>query len=229
MQIYSSLPTVLLDGWMSRQQTHPPHEQVGFHYHLAEEWLEVTDGAMTFYSLSQQAWPLAAGAVFRIPRGEVHRAGIGAAGVTYRMYVPIEFGVGFSIPLNDGELTLLATNLDFPVREENLDGGARAFFTEHLSEHLAFCRANGDVVDKQTYLAKFTAMGRSSDGTVCVLNRTADAVLLSTGVTVNTGAPDAKSFTNLRLFKQEDGRWKCRVWVNVPAPVSPRAAALPVT
>jgi len=228
VQIYSSLPTALLDGWTSREQTHPPLEQVGFHYHHAEEWLQVTQGEITFYSLSRQPWPLAAGSVFRIPRGEVHSAEIGAAGVTYRMYVPIEFGAGFSIPLDAGELKLLATNLEFPLREENADGGAGRFFTEHLSDHLAFCRANGDVVGKKTYLEKFTAMGRSSDGTVCILNRTADAVLLSTGVTVGTGTPGAKSFTNLRLFKQEDGVWKCRVWVNVPAAPSPPAAALPI-
>jgi hypothetical protein len=224
MQTYTNLPIALLDGWIPREQTHPPLQQVGYHYHNVEEWLEVIHGGITFYSLSDQPWRLAAGAVFRIPRGEVHRAEIGPSGVVYRMYLPIDHTAGFSIPLSDGELALLKTNLEFPEREENADRGTAQFFAEHLSQHLAFCRVDGTVAGKEAFRGGFLPRGRSSDGTIRVLNRTADALLLATGVIVGTGTAEAKTITNVRLFKQEDGGWKCRVWVNFPAAASLKAA-----
>jgi hypothetical protein len=217
MQTYTDLPIALLDGWTSRDRTHAPLQQVVYHYHNAEEWLEVTRGEITFYSLSGQSWPLGAGAVFRIPRGEVHRAEIGPGGVAYRMYLPIDVTPGLSMPLDDDELALLKTNLEFPEREDNTDGSAARFFEDHLSEHLAFCRVDGSVVGKDAFRGGFMFRGRSSAGTICVLNRAADAILLSTGVIVGAGTAEAKAFTNLRMFRREDGRWKCRVWVNFPS------------
>jgi len=217
MKTYSRLPQALVEGWVVTTETHPPLQQVGFHYHDVDEWLEVAKGDITFFSISGQSWPLAVGDVFQIARGEVHRAEIGAGGVEYRMYLPVAMTGGFAQRLSDDELAMLRTNLEFPLREENTDGHAAGFFAEHLSDALVFCRADATVVDKQTYLSAFVARGRTPSGTVAVLNRTDTGILLSTVVTTGTGGPSPKSFTNVRLFVKEGGSWRCRLWLNYPS------------
>jgi len=72
------------------------------------------------------------------------------------------------------------------------------------------------VVGKDAFRGGFAARDRSASGTVCVLNRTANGVLLSTVVTTGTGGPTPLHFTNIRLFARESGLWKCRMWVNFP-------------
>ncbi len=228
MKTYAALPTALLEGWTARDSTHPPLQQIGFHYHDVEEWLQITSGGMTFYPLSDQPCPAGTGAVLRIPRGEVHKAEIWTSGVTYRMYLPIEDASGFSVQLRDDEIEVLRANLAFPEHEENLHVRAREFFDEQLSEHLAFCRADGSVAGKAAFRGPFVPRGRTSSGTIAVLTRTADTLLISTEVTVATGTPAARTFTNIRLFKKEEDGWRCRVWVNYPASEQARVA-VPIT
>jgi hypothetical protein len=217
MKTYSGLPQALLKDWAATTETHPALQRVGFHYHDVDEWLEVMRGEITFFSISGQAWPLAVGNVFQIPRGEVHRADIGAGGVEYRMYLPLAMTGAVANRLSDDELDMLRTNLEFPIREENTDGRAAEYFAEHLSDALVFCRADASVVDKTTYRSAFTARGRSSSGTLAILNRAENGILLSTVVTTGTGGASPKPFTNVRLFVKEDGAWRCRLWVNFPA------------
>jgi hypothetical protein len=216
MKIHTVLPQTLLDGWTSSQETHPAGQTVEFHYHDVEEWLEVRRGEITFFTLSDQALPLRAGAVLHIPRGEVHRAEIGPDGVEYQMYLPVAPATAFANRLAAEELALLRTNLAFPIREENTDGHAAEFFATHLSDQLAFCRADATVVGKDAFRGGFVARNRTSSGTVSVLNRTPNGILLSTVVTMGAGGPAAKSFTNIRLFVNESGAWRCKMWVNHP-------------
>jgi hypothetical protein len=215
--VYSARPDAVIEGWPSLGQTHAPLKRVDFHYHDVEEWLEVVRGDITFCSLSGQTWLLHAGSVLHIPRGEVHRADIGAAGVEYRMYSPVEIATGFANTLNADEIDLLRTNLAFPIREENTDGRAAEFFAAHLSDQLAFCRADGTVVGKEAFREGFTARGRSASGTINVLNRSANSLLLSTDVTMTSGGSSRKTFTNVRLFVKEGDAWRCRIWVNFAA------------
>lgn len=203
-----------MEGWVSRNQTLPALQRVDFHYHDAEEWLEVAHGDITFSSLSGQAWPLHAGSVLQIPRGEVHQAEIGAQGVEYRMHLPVEMTGSFINPLTSDEMDLLRTNLAFPIREENIDGRAAEFFAAHLSDQLTFRRADGTLAGKEAFRDGFTARDRASSGTVSVLSRTDNSILLSTVVIVGASGKAPKHFTNIRLFEKESGVWKCRIWVN---------------
>jgi hypothetical protein len=173
---------------------------------------------MTFYSLSDQAWPLEAGDVFHIPRGEVHRVDIGNRGAEYRMYTQTPpAGVFTSNALSPDEVELLRRNLEFPLHEENADGRAAEFFAAQLSDALAFGRADASVVGKDAFTGGFIARGRASSGTIRVLNRKDNGLLLSTVVTVGSGS-EQKAFTNLRLFVREGDAWKCRIWLNYPEP-----------
>jgi len=217
MKTYSTVPPAMVDGWTTRDSTHPPLEQVPFHFHDAEEWLEVLRGQMTFYSLSGQARTLAAASVLRIPRGEVHRAEIGPEGVSYRMYVPVDSTTGFTKPLSDDEIDLLRKNLAFPVEEEKKTDDAAKFFEPLLANDLAFGRADLNVIGKKSYLEEFTARDRSSSRTISVLNRSDNGILVSTVVTTGTNTPAPKYFTNIRLFVKEGSDWRLRVWVNYPA------------
>lgn len=215
MKIYAALPTEFLEGWDSRVQTHPALEHVTDHYHDSEEWLEVLRGEMTFYALCGDDWRLHEGDVFHIPRGEVHRVEIGPAGVEYRMYAQVDITSGFSHSLSPDELAMLRMNIEFPSREENTDGHAAEFFDGTLSDSLVFVRADVSVIGKQTFTAGFTARDRASGGSVCVLNRTDNGVLLSTTVMVGKGTTQ-KAFINLRAFTKEADAWRCRVWLNYP-------------
>ena len=218
MRIYPALPRDLVDGWASSTENHPAGQMVGFHYHDVEEWLEVRRGAITFFSLSGEKKPLGAGSVLHIPRGEVHRAEIGAEGVAYQMYLPVAPSTGFANRLAADEIDLLQTNLAFPLREENTDGCAAPFFAAQLSDQLVFCRSDGTIAGKDAFREGFAAKNRSASGTVSVLNRTPNTIVLSTVVTVGRGGPAAKFFTNIRVFVKESGAWRCRMWVNVPEP-----------
>ena len=64
----------------------------------------------------------------------------------------------------------------------------------------------------------FTYRDRSTSGTVRVLNRTPNGLLLSMLVVVGTGGAAPRSFVNTRLFAKENGGWRCRMWMNVPEP-----------
>jgi hypothetical protein len=79
---------------------HGVHHNFGqnadFHYHEVEEWLEVTQGAFSFYPAGELVSPgtspitCKAGDKLHIPQGEVHRVEIvDPAGVTYTMWTPI--------------------------------------------------------------------------------------------------------------------------------------------
>jgi hypothetical protein len=219
MRIYPSLPLPIVEGWALSNQIHPALQKVDFHYHDVEEWLEVLRGGITFFVLSGQAFPLSVGGVLQIPRGEVHRADIGAEGVEYRMHLPVEMTDAFANRLSPDEIAMLQTNLEFPIREDNRDGQAVEFFDGHLSEALTFCRADGTVVCKDAFRDrdKLTDRDHRSSGTARILNRTPKGILLSTVVTVGATSAAPKHYTNVRVFAKESEIWKCRIWVNYPS------------
>ena len=79
-----------------------------------------------------------------------------------------------------------------------------------------FCRADGTIVDKKTFLrGPFLDGGRSSSGTLRVLNKGAKGALISTIVN-KTENGSTRSFTNVRFLAAEGGTLRCRMWINYP-------------
>jgi hypothetical protein len=60
-----------------------------------------------------------------------------------------------------------------------------------------------------------------------VLHRNPNAFVLSTVVTTGAAGEPRKHFTNLRVFVEEAGAWKCRIWVNRPRPADDGGGAGP--
>ena len=230
MNKYPSMPRQLVDGLPPRNVPHPAGEQVDFHYHDVEEWLEVLKGKISFFSAGELEYSLVEGEALKIPQGEIHRVAIGPEGVTYRMWVPVndEF---FSHMLDDKDMSLVRRNLELPEVEnrwdarirENLTGGDnknRAFLDDSLSADLTFCTADGKLlVGKVAYLDRPPAdvIIRYPSDSIRILLKGPESILLSTVVytELKKGGP-RQSFSNSRLFVKEGDIWKCRVWVNYP-------------
>jgi cupin domain len=211
MKTYSSMPHQVVHGWASSTETRAAGFRADFHYHDLDEWLEVIKGDITFFTLSDQPYRVGVGQALHIPQGEVHRVEVGSVRVEYQMWTPAPPAGNFSNQLTPPEVALLQKNLEFPVRE---DAGDAPFFDLILSDQSMFCGVDGVVLDKKRFKKRgFVRRGRSSAGSVRVLNRTTEGLLISTVVTVA-----GESFTNVRLFVQEAGEPKCRVWVNYREP-----------
>lgn len=214
----SSIPGKIAQDWNSRLVTHTtPHERVPQHYHDVEEWLYVQRGEATFYAAGGQKAHIVGDRpglprVLHIPRGEVHRVEIGAAGVDYVMWLsePRDEST-FSNILSDEEVSLVNKNLLIPQREEDAD---HSFFDSLLSEQLIFRRADGSIIDKERFLANFSKRARKASDSVRILSRTPEIILVSTSVTMPSAAGALDAFLNERLFVKENGVWKCRVWWN---------------
>jgi hypothetical protein len=215
VRIHAGVPQELVDGWEQSPQTPSANTAVDFHYHDVEEWLTVVRGEITFFTLADEPFPVEVGRVLRIPRGEVHRVEVGADGVEYRMFLPIAVSA-FVNELTPTELEAFRRNLEFPDYEDGRVEGGREFFENNLSTELVFCRADGSVVDREKFIKNaFVDKGRSSAGSVRVLNKTASGLLISTVVHM-TDAGSVRSFTNVRFLAAEDGTFRCRVWANYP-------------
>jgi len=216
MKTYSSMRDQFVHGWDQTTESHLAGFRADFHYHDLDEWLEVVRGDITFFTLSGQAYRVGVGQALQIPRGEVHRVEVGPDVVDYRMWTPVPAGGNFSKELSPQEVALLQKNLEFPVRE---DAGDAPFFDRILSDRSMFCGVDGVVIDKKGFIGRgFVRRGRSSAGSVRVLNRTTESLLILTVVTVSGAGGPPQSFMNVRLFVQEDGEPKCRVWVNYREP-----------
>lgn len=85
MKIHSNIPDVITKKWTSSIERHAEKEQVAFHYHDVEEWLQVVRGQISFFSAGEKEYRLSVAQVLQIPRGELHRVEIGEEGVEYRM------------------------------------------------------------------------------------------------------------------------------------------------
>jgi hypothetical protein len=215
VKVYAELPEELLDGWDESPQALSADQKAGFHYHDVEEWLRVERGEITFFTLGEERFHVEVNRALRIPRGEVHRAEAGPEGVEYRMFLPIAVPE-FAEKLTEHQLDVLRRNLEFPDHEDGRGEDGPGFFDRALSDDLVFCRANGVVVDKQQFIKDaFVDKHRSSAGSVRVLNRTDQGLLISTDVD-QVDAAGTHSFTNLRFLAAEGGTLRCRLWANYP-------------
>lgn len=215
MNVHSAVPLELVDHWEESEQTLSPLQVVDFHYHDVEEWLTVVRGEITFFTLTDTPFQLDVAGTLHIPRGEVHRAEVGSDGVVYRMFLPVPIP-SFAKKLTAEELDALMRNLEFPQYEDGRAEDGSEFFENALSDQLVFCRANGMCVDKRTFIEEaFVDKGRSSAGSIQILNRTENGLLISTVVDV-ADANGVHSFVNLRFLAAEGGTLRCRLWVNYP-------------
>jgi hypothetical protein len=221
MKVYPEVSGERLNGWISRDVRHPPGAApVDFHYHDVEEWLELLEGSITFFTARDQPYTLAAGQALNIQPGEVHRANIGPGGAMYRMWLPVDLRDDtFQHRLDEQDLALVRRNLELPEAENRWDArapGSREFLDDFTSEALIFRNAKGRFLGKKAYLERPPAtVARAPSDTVCILYKDADHVLLSTVVQAGD------LYSNTRFFVRADGSWKCRVWMNFPEPASP--------
>jgi hypothetical protein len=220
VKVYAGVPGELVDGWQESVQRLSGRQVTDFHYHDVDEWLTVISGEITFSSLGGEPFRVDVGRALHIPRGEVHRAKAGPQGVEYRMFLPIAVSA-FVNELTKKEVAALRHHLEFPEYEDGRGEDGREFFESTLSEQLVFCRASGVCVDKEKFIAgAFIDKGRSSSGSIQVLNKTKNGLLISTVVEM-ADADGVHSFMNVRfLAAEEDGKLRCRLWVNYPQLVS---------
>ena len=131
------------------------------------------------------------------------------------MFLPVPVS-SFANGLTAGELDALRRNLEFPEQEDGRAAGGGKFFENALSEQLVFCRVNGVCIDKRTFIKEaFVDKGRTSAGSVQVLNRTENGLLIATVVEMADGN-GAHSFVNVRFLAAEGGTLRCLLWVNYP-------------
>jgi len=215
MKIYPRVPEGLVDDWVASIEIHDPGEKRRSHYHDVEEWLQVQEGEICFFSAGGRAYRLGVGQALRIPRGEVHRVEIGPEGVAYRMWLPVAVRDGdFEKVVDDQDMDLIQKNLDAPKAEDRGDG---PFFEDLLSERLTFRTATGAVLDKAGFMGRgFTNRNRIASDSVRVLHKGADSVLLLTIVSVPSDGGPTQSISNERLFVREETGLRCRVWLNYP-------------
>ena len=233
MQKYPDIPETVrgTPGWPSKPVSHPAGERVGLHYHDVEEWLQVLEGDMTFFTAGGTPSRVVKGDAFRILPGEVHSVEIGPAGVTYKMWTTVaESDEAFAHPVSDQLRLLIESNLALPTVENRWDqrnrlaltdenGRDRTFLETFLSEHLTFRTAKGIYVGREQYLNRDAAkVERASSGSVQILHASPETLLLSTAVEMPAPAGVKASFSNIRLFVKEGGAWKCSVWLNFPEP-----------
>lgn len=218
-------------GWPMRPMSHRAGPPVHDHYHDVEEWLQVQEGEMTFFTAGGTPCKLAKGDALRILPGEVHHVEIGPADVRYSMWTTVtESAAAFDHPVSDELRKLIQRNLDLPAVENRWDKRNRVelsaesrkdreILEDLLSENLTFRTAKGIYLGREQYLNREPGTERTSSGSVQILHETASTLLLST--VVETGSGGAKAaFTNIRLFVKEGGAWKCSVWMNFPEPVA---------
>jgi quercetin dioxygenase-like cupin family protein len=220
MKIYRSMPRELVDGWVTRSVRHAGGEQVAWHYHGVEEWLEVLEGDVCFVSAGGDEYPLSAGEALHIPQGEVHRVRIGPSGVAYQMWLPAEVSEeGFAHTLDAESVALVERNLAVPQTEDSEDRAVfRRFFEDFLSAEFLFRTAPGALLPREEFLGRPAGdVRRESSRSVRILHQGPKSVLLSTLVHTSpkSGGP-RRSFVNLRLFVPERDGWRCRAWLNYP-------------
>jgi len=218
VKVYAAVPGELVAGWQESVRRLSGRQAID-HYHEVDEWLTVVSGEITFFSLAGEPFQVNVGRALHIPRGEVHRAEVGSQGVEYRMFLPIAVSA-FVNELTPKELAALRQNLEFPEYEDGRAENGHEFFQSTLSNQLVFCRASGECVGKERFIAEaFVDKSRSSSGSIQVLNRTKNGLLISTVIEM-AEADGVHSFMNIRFLAREGEKLRCRLWVNYPQLVS---------
>lgn len=189
MRKYMSMPRELVDGWPTTVERHEAGESAPLHFHQVEEWLEVQQGDVWFYSAGKREEYVGEGAALNIPRGEVHSVQVGPKGVEYRMWVPEQVAdETFQQDLDAENLDLIAKNLEVPGAE-NSKGSPRnpeyfrRFFDQFLSDALTLRTADGAILSKVGFLNRDPGPDvREASDSLQILHRYADSVLISTVV-----------------------------------------------
>ena len=174
------MPHALVDGWPSEDVRHPPgSEPIDFHYHDVEEWLEVLEGTIIFFTARERSYALAVGEALNIQPGEVHRVEIGPEGVKYRMWLPVDMsGKIFQHKLDEQDIDLVRRNLELPEFENPWDQRSRdipvagnlsgELLDNITSAELIFRNAKGTFLGKKAYLARPRApLTRTPSDTIC--------------------------------------------------------------
>jgi len=189
--------------WTLEEGVHHSFGQdADFHYHEVEEWLEVTQGAFSFYpavdlvrpGMQPPGDPASEGQdskiickekdVLHIPQGEVHRVEINdSAGVTYKMWTPIPSGSCFQRMLDPALKELVRRNLELPAVEDRYDkckstnsplaNADQEFLEDFVSPALTMHTKTGVILDKHGYLTRGAApFIRSPSNSVEILHVT---------------------------------------------------------
>ncbi|NNC19326.1 cupin domain-containing protein [Corallococcus exiguus] len=242
---FSSLPGPILGSWWCEGVVHPGDSQFPQHYHQMDEWVRVTEGTIAFTGVANgQTLEAVAGDCIEIPAGHAHSVRVGASGVKYDMWTPERSDEAFMKRLargpahgaepNEQKLAVLVqANFDIPRWENQAAGDPRALqaLEDLLHPSLVFRRANGTIVTLSEYLQRFREPPPSGGKGISVhrwgstelklLDLTADSAVVS--IVVHTVETDRESlmgrpgaYENIRAFVLEQGRWKCRMWVNYP-------------
>jgi glyoxylase I family protein len=92
------------------------------------------------------------------------------------------------------------------------------YLRDVLHEELVFRRADGTVVGKVEYLDGLAARSYDlMDVEVLDVQEGAESAVVDVVVTArgtSGGKPFGGSFRNVRTFVRDNGRWRCRVWIN---------------
>lgn len=111
---------------------------------------------------------------------------------------------------------LTELNMYMGEMEQQRDNKARRFFSSLLSDQLVFRRANGKVVDKETFLKDlenpnpFTSR-RTEDIDISSLD---DHALVSLVIRTMTKEGKQGRYRNVRLFSKQGTDWKLDFWYN---------------
>ncbi len=223
MKVYAAVPAGSVDAWRESPKKLPSAQTIGPHYHDVEEWLTVVSGEIMFFTLAGEPFRVDVGRSLHIPRGEVHHVKVGSQGAEYRMFVPITEPMSVNV-LTGKEVIALRQNLEFPNYEDGRAENGLQFFESTLSDQLLFCRADGKCDNKEEFIAPFCAetidnRDRSSSGSIKVLKKSENGLVISTVVQVGK-ADQAKWYMNVRYLEKEEGKLRCRFWVNYEQAVS---------
>ncbi|GAA1995327.1 nuclear transport factor 2 family protein [Microbacterium pumilum] len=117
--------------------------------------------------------------------------------------------------MSDDEV-LRSLNISVADWEQRGDETAVARFDEILSDDLLFRRANGEVVDKTTFIAGVSPHSPFADRTsevlsVQVLGKNALVIVM---VTTTDPQGVASQFRNVRALTHSDQGWQIRFWFN---------------
>jgi hypothetical protein len=242
MDMYGSVPQHLIGDWPYRDVSHPGGDRYDYHFHEVEEWLEVRRGGMSFFPAGCGEHRVPVGKALRILRGEIHRVEVLPEGVDYRMWLSADVASDrFARSLDQTAMDLISRNLRVPNEENGweedqrkakiaaqISGGSgaatpvskhRVFLEDFVHTDLVFRTAGGALsLGRRDYIQRplgNAPVVRRADDTVRVLHWADASIVLSTTVHTQQNG-DSRSFCNIRTFVQEEGQFRCRIWINLP-------------
>lgn len=68
MERFDSMPQDVVHDWSQKEVGHPAGEEVPFHYHVVEVWLNVTHGSLQFVTVGERELAVTTGQALRYLR-----------------------------------------------------------------------------------------------------------------------------------------------------------------